>query len=274
MQHLILIADYGDDDLASTEAVLATRRQTTVDFTVDVVATRPFNTIHTAFLLDQLHRGVPSDRGSEYTFFLNTDPRTQTEDGVHAAEGAPLVIATLDSGVRVVTPNAGLCLSLVRNRITSLALAHCDAAGSQFRSRDLFPTVVAAILNGDTASVTGNLLSIERVPTMPPDFVLLHTDNYGNMKTSFTARDREKLGLTWGAEVQVHFAGKSMRVPVVENIFAKPAGTLVFAPGSSGDPANPFFEFSLRYSGNCTSSAASIFGNPEPGSDIEFQKNT
>lgn len=272
MPHLILIADYGSDGLASTEAILATRRAAATPFTVDLVASRPFNTIHTAFLLDQLHRGIPKGRGADTTFFLNTDPRTQTENGVAAAEGAPLVIATLDTGAHIVTPNAGHCLSLVRPRITSLALARCSAAGSQFRSRDVFPAVVGAVIDGNVAAVTGDTLSIDHVPPMPPEFIVLHIDNYGNVKTSFTERDRMTLGIAWGEEIELQLGATTMRIPVVENIFAESAGSLVFAPGSSGDRTNPGFEVSLRYAGDCSASAGAVFGHPEPGSNFAVRK--
>lgn len=274
MRHLILIADYGTDSLATTEAVAAIRRSTTQPFSLDVVAARPFNTLHTGFLLAQLHEHLLPNRGAETIFYLNTDPRTQTSKGVERAEGSPLVHGTFSSGAQVVTPLAGHCLSLVKPHVTQLHIIPSKAAGSQFRSRDLFPQIVARAIDGTVAKLFGESVGSGRIPDVPNGYHVLHIDNYGNIKTSFTERDRAALHIAWEMEVRIHLADGDVRVPVVENIFARPAGTLVFAPGSSGDPTNPYFELSVRFAGDPQQSAGAVFHWPEPGSTLRVHAHT
>lgn len=268
MHSLILIADYGTDSLATTEVVAAIRRSTVQPFAFAVVAARPFNTLHTGFLLAQLHEQLLPNSGTGTIFYLNTDPRTQTSEGVVRAEGAPLTHALLSSGAQIITPLAGHCLSLVKPHVTQLHIIPSKAAGSQFRSRDLFPHIVACAIDGTIARFFGESVDTARIPDAPTGYYVLHIDNYGNVKTSFTERDRAALRIAWGTEVQIHLAGEDVRVPLVEHIFARSAGTLVFAPGSSGDPTNPFFELSVRFAGNAQQSAAAMFRWPEPGSAI------
>lgn len=271
MHSIILIADYGTDSLAIAEVVTAIRRSTTQPFSFDVVASRPFNTIHTGFLLAQLHEQLLPSSGAGTIFYLNTDPRTHTSEGVVRAEGAPLVHALLTSGAQVITPLAGHCLSLVKSHVAQLHLIPSKSAGSQFRSRDLFPQVIASVLDGSIATHHGPSFAVERIPNVPPGTHVLHIDNYGNIKTSFTERDRASLRLEWGSDALIRLTGREVRVPIVENIFARPAGTLVFAPGSSGDPANPYFELSIRFAGNVRRSAAEYFQWPEPGTTLHVQ---
>lgn len=267
---LILIADYGVDSLATTEAILAVRRRTTIPFSADTVASRPFNTLHTGFLADQLQRGFPQGEGRNTVFYLNTDPRTQTTEATIAAAGSSLVVAELRNGAIIVTPNAGYCLSYVKGSIIRLAEINVAAAGSQFRSRDIFPIAVAHALSETLAGITGKELSIDTIPDPPKAFTVLHIDNYGNIKTSFTHRAFEAGGMVWGGAVRVRLAGVTMDATVSPTIFGSIPGKLVLAPGSSGDQENPFFELSIRYDGDCRISAGSSFGWPEPGSVLEI----
>jgi len=274
MHHLTLIADYGTDSLATAEAVAAIRRSTTQPFSFDVVAARSFNTLHTGFLLAQLHEHLLPNNGTGTIFFLNTDPRTQTSKGVERAEGSPLVHVTLSSGAQVVTPLAGHCLSLVKPHVAQLHIIPSKAAGSQFRSRDLFPQIVGRAIDGTIAKCLGESMDRERILNAPSGYHVLHIDNYGNVKTSFTERDRAALRVEWETDVRIHLADEDVLVPLVKNIFARPAGTLVFAPGSSGDPTNPYFELSVRFAGNPQQSAGAVFRWPEPGSALRVHAHT
>ncbi|MBI4142262.1 SAM-dependent chlorinase/fluorinase [Candidatus Uhrbacteria bacterium] len=271
MRPLIFIADYGTDPLAVTEAIIAVRQYARAAFSVDVVASRPFNTVHTGFLLDQLQRGFGKD-GARAVFYLNTDPRTQTTEATVAAAGSPLVAAQLQNGAWVITPNAGHCLSFVRGTIARLATIHVAADGSQFRSRDVFPLAVAAALDGTLPSLFGSDLPHSTIPPLPDDPIVLHCDNYGNIKTSLTQRILSTLGCSWGDEVRVRIGGHEFRVPMLPTIFSDRPGRMVLAPGSSGDPAHPYFEISVRFNGDAAASAAAKFGWPEPGTPVACAK--
>lgn len=271
MKAIVLIADYGTDSLAVGEVSLALSRHLIAPLPIHVVASRPFSTIHTGFLLDQLQRHLPSGEASQYVFFLNTDPRTHTEAETANAEGSPLYVARLANGAWVVTPNAGHCLSFVKPSIAELWKARCPADGTQFRSRDLFPSVVAAVANGAAAELLDSAQT-SVVPDLPAGYVVLHTDNYGNVKTSFTKAEASRLGLGWGDSAVVSMAKREFLVPLRQTIFADKPGELVFAPGSSGSPADPCLELSVRYAGNVeAASAAQLFGSPEPGTPIRIE---
>ncbi|MDO8622266.1 MAG: SAM-dependent chlorinase/fluorinase [bacterium] len=267
MRSLIFIADYGTDPLAVTEAMIAIRQHARATFSVDVVASRPFNTVHTGFLLDQLQRGFGAD-GTHAVFYLNTDPRTQTTAATVAAAGSPLVAAQLQNGAWVITPNAGHCLSFVRGAIARLAAIHVAADGSQFRSRDVFPRAVAAALDEALTPLLGSDLPLSTIPSLSDEPVVLHYDNYGNVKTSCTQRTLSALGCSWGDEVRVRIGGHEFRVPMLQTIFADRPGRMVLAPGSSGDVGAPYFELSVRFSGDASVSAAAEFGWPEPGTPV------
>jgi len=270
MKSLILIADYCTDSLATTEAILAIHRHAQIPCRTQSVASRPFNTIHTGFLLAQLTQHLSPIEAKNTVFFLNTDPRTHTINATKGAEGAPLVAAWLKNGIIIITPNAGYCLSLVKNEIKKLSAVKVPADGSQFRSRDIFPRVVAAALKKSLSSSTLKPITLTTIPELPTGFMVFHNDNYGNIKTSLTLTDFAKLKLKWGDRVEINLNHKKSSAKVLPTIFADGPGTLVLAPGSSGDPKNPYCELSWRFNGDPNKSAASIFNWPEPGTFIKI----
>ena len=126
---LIIIADYCIDALATAEVILAVQRHTKVPFPVVPVAARPFNTIHTGFLLDQLERSMSPMQARQNVFFLNTDPRTHQDRGIVDAEGAPLIAAFLRSGAVAIGPNAGSTFSFLRDRPACLHASKGEITG-------------------------------------------------------------------------------------------------------------------------------------------------
>lgn len=271
IKSLVFIADYGTDSLTTTEVLLALRPMVLEDFTPYLVATRPFNTLHTGFLLAQLQRQLSAKQARDTVFFLNTDPRLHTKERAIRAEGSPLLAAFLNNGSIVITPNAGHCLSFVKSNIRRLITLPVEVAGSQFRSRDLFPVVVAQALNEKLLEESGSTLELAVIPDLPNFPFVLHTDNYGNIKTSFTTFDFEKLGWKYGDWVDVKIGDSEIRrLHIAETIFTCEPGELVFAPGSSGERDNPYFECSLRFNGGIGDSAGRAFRSPEPGMKISL----
>jgi S-adenosylmethionine hydrolase len=274
MKSLIFIADYGDDSLATSEALSAIRQHAVVPFVAEIVHARPFNTVHTGFLLEQLSRGITKEQGRDTVFFLNTDPRIQTKELVQDAKGAPLYAAFLDNDSVVITPNAGYCLSFVKERIIKLVEVNVSAAGTQFRSRDIFAKTVAKALDGKLQEDLGQEISIvDHVLDRFQESIVLHVDNYGNIKTSITQQVLQQQGIGMGDTVEVSIAGKQDNMKVGNTIFSVAPGSLVFAPGSSGDKSSPYFEASLRFDGESFSQSASqVFGNPDPGAVVKVIK--
>lgn len=272
MKSIFLIADYGSDDLATTEVVSALRNLLSEPVFIERVAARAFNTLNTGFLLEQLERGLSSDQASQAVFFLNTDPRTHTKDVAAKAEGSGLYAAVLESGATVISPNAGYCLSFIKEKIEKLSVVNLPAAGTQFRSRDIFPHAVVPAVEGRLEEVLGTEVSLDLIPDLPKGFFVLHNDNYGNIKTSYTKRDLEEARYSEGDIIRVLIGSKEYEACIASTIFTIPPGNLVCAPGSSGDPQNPYIETSLRYNGNPKESAAVLFDWPEPGTTVIINK--
>ena len=127
-------------------------------------------------------------------------------------------------------------------------------AGSQFRSRDVFPDALAALVRGD-----GDLMG-ERVTVDPaPVRSVVYTDGYGNLKTSWHDAPADP-----GTTVRVRIGEAVREVVVSDGVFAVPAGAISFAPGSSGW-REPCYEIFAR-GGN----AAELFGDPAAGTPVEL----
>lgn len=272
MKQIVFIADYNDDTLAMSEAMLAVRQlvQKSPNITITPIASRPFNTVHTGFLLAQCNRHLSSAQAKETIFYVNTDPRTHTKKATVAAAGSPLLIAILNNGARVVTPNAGHCLSFVKKDITHLYKAPVSDRGSQFRSRDVFPKAVAGVVDGTIRFATLEEESVDRVQDVPENSVVLHVDNYGNVKTSLTKKDLTQTGLSVGDTIKVRVGKRAVRVVVSDTIFGHQPGTVVLAPGSSGVKNDPYYELSVRFNGKADASGRASFHNPEPGIEVKI----
>ncbi|KKU43225.1 MAG: hypothetical protein UX60_C0032G0015 [Berkelbacteria bacterium GW2011_GWA2_46_7] len=269
-KNLILIADYCTDSLAVAEVELAMKRNTKAPFSFTSVASRPFNTIHTGFLLDQLDRGLNPTEAKQTVFFLNTDPRTHTKEEMPKGDGSPLFLLTLKSGAVVISPNAGYCLSFIKNRTIKCEELTLDISGTQFRSRDIFPLAVAKALEGDVPTKWRRNESLESIPDLQKGHYVLHVDNYGNVKTSITRKELTELGFEFGDKVIITIEKNKVLVSVLPSIFAGKPGSLVFAPGSSGDPTDPYCELSLRFNGEVKKSAGSSVNWPEPGAKLQI----
>lgn len=273
MSTLIFIPDYGSDSLATAEVLLAIQRHTHVAFSHVTVAARPFNTIHTGFVAFQLYTGLSPAQAQETVLFLNTDPRTHTKKPLALADGAPLYVAELRSGAVVVSPNAGYSLSFLKQEITKMYPAAIVAQGIQFRSRDLFPQIVAAALLRDYKTVIEPPVSVEIIPDISNDPMVLHTDNYGNIKTSLTISELNAIGVMQGDLVNIMLPKKNpLTVPLVASIFDGEPAVPVLAAGSSGKNGSRYLEIAVRYNGIGTSSAAELLGFPEPGTPIGIKK--
>lgn len=275
MKTLIFIADYGTDALATAEVILAIRRAAQQPFEVQTVASRPFSTIHTGFLFDQLQRHLAVKQAKDTVLFLNTDPRIHTKRAIAAAAGAPLIGVKLRNGAIAIGPNAGYTFSFVKHDIRQLITLHAGNGGSQFRSRDTFPPFIARALSRTLGRGAHGGASRVAIPDLPQAPFVLHTDNYGNVKTSYTASNVAAARIAWGDAVTVAFAvGRRLTAKVLPNIFGGKPGELVFAPGSSGDARNPYFEFSVRFNGNPRKTAAVLLGFPDSGTTFVMRKQS
>ncbi|KXK10529.1 MAG: S-adenosyl-l-methionine hydroxide adenosyltransferase [Microgenomates bacterium OLB23] len=244
MKRLIVVGDYCHDTLVCQElrsAVTGFLKDPT-NLQMSFVHSYP-STIHTSFLLNQVVQteeryGVPR----ELLIFVNTDPRIAGEVGVAKAEGAKGVILKLASGVTVIGPNAGFCFSFVKSKIETLYTYDGLEKGSQFRSRDLYPPVIAYLM--DYLDNEMDLSEADRA--VVPEYRgmhVAHVDNYGNIKTTIRHSDL-KGKYEYGDVVEVVIGGKKEKATYVDNLFGGGVGNLVIYPGSSGEPDDVYLEIS------------------------------
>ncbi|MDP9405850.1 MAG: SAM-dependent chlorinase/fluorinase [Actinomycetota bacterium] len=251
-----VVADYGAGDLAFAE-VTQRLLQRLPQATVVPVPVPPFDTVSAGFCVAQLALTPgPPDR----VVFHNVAPRADADDPRPDNAGEPLSLARLPGGVAVVGAFAGFVLSFLRDEALSVAVLDVPAAGSQFRSRDIFPDAVAAVVDGSAR--LGDTVAPERIPAPPADSVVW-VDGYGNVKTSWHDAPAPS-----GTPVRVTIGDVTADATVSDGTFEVPDGALAFAPGSSGwrtrdGRERPFYELLLR-----GGSAAARFGSPPAGTPV------
>jgi S-adenosylmethionine hydrolase len=255
-----LITDYGSGDLAFAEV----RQRLALHLPgTEVVATPvpAFDTLSGGFCVGQLALTQgPRDR----VIYVNVAPRGDEPDARPGNEGERLVAARLGNGVLVVGPNALYTFSFVAPHAQTLHEVQVPPSGSQFRSRDVFPPLVARLAAGDDA-VLGESLATDGIPPVP-ERTVVYIDGYGNLKTSWTAPPAPN-----GTRVRVTVGGAPAFATVSDGTFEVPEGELAFAPGSSGWPdpdgqQQRFYELFLR-----GASAAERLGGSRAGAVIDIE---
>ncbi len=253
-----MIADYGHGDLAFAEV-----RQRLALFVpeADVFLTPvpAFDTVGAGFCAAQLARTEGPPHRLVYT---NVAPRDDRPDPRPDNEGEQLVAAVLPSGVVVVGVNSRYSFSFLRDEADVREVA-VPEGGSQFRSRDIFPPLVADLARGDLAAL-GATVAPERIPP-PPERAVAYVDGYGNLKTTWPAAPVET-----GQRVEIVAGGASAVAVVTDGTFAVRHGEMSFAPGSSGwstaGGRRQFYEVLLR-----GGSAADELGRPRAGDPIDVR---
>ena len=254
--YIDFIADYGattgNDDLAFSEVnckLAAEFSNQSLPFPmIKNLSVRPFNTVETGFAVAQL--AYNSALGKRHIIYHNTAPRKDKLDARQNNAGEFLAVTELPNGVRIIGVFGGYTFSFIKAPIYRVK---CADAGSQFRSRDVFPPCVASLAkHADQPLSTWELLGEEvtDVPSVPQNMIC-SIDGYGNLKT------------TVGMNASIRSISiKNISFPIVQGqgIFAVPDGQLILAPGSSGWNGKYFTEVCLR-----GGSAAKLFENPVPG---------
>lgn len=253
---ITVVADYGFGDLAFAE-VRQRFAMLMPGADVAMVPVPAFDTVSAGFCVAQL---ALTDGPADRVVFANVAPREDENDPRPDNAGERLAAARLDSGVLVVAVASGSSLSFLADRANPADRATVRAvkvtdAGSQFRSRDVFPGAVAALARGDD-----DLFGEELTIPAPPSNAVVYTDGYGNLKTSWHEPPAEP-----GTAVRVRVGDVTAEAMVSDGVFTVPAGMMSFAPGSSGWDS-PFYELLLR-GGN----AADVFGRPRAGTPVEIE---
>lgn len=221
-----VIADFGVGDLAFAEVAQRLKRELP-EAELVLTAVPPFATLAAGFVSAQLALNRPPP-GT--LVFHNVAPRRDDEGPRVDNAGERLAAAGLDDDVWVVGVHAGHAFSFLKQAGAALRYVRAEAAGSQFRSRDLFPRAVAAVARHDPGAL-GEPLPPDAVPDVPEGRIV-YVDGFGNLKTSILAPGPAAPG-TW---VRVRVGGVDRVALATGGSFAAPAGTLALAPGSSGWP--------------------------------------
>jgi S-adenosyl-l-methionine hydroxide adenosyltransferase len=260
-----IIADYGHGDLAFAEVVQRLKGYLP-DAEPILTPVRPFATLAAGFCVAQLGLN-PAPAGT--LIYHNVAPRQDAAEARVGNAGERLAFARLPTGVRVIGVNAGYTFAFVREAAEELRWAAAPAAGSQFRSRDLFPQAAAAIALGRPEALAEAIRRSD-IPEVPEQRIA-YIDGYGNLKTTIPF---QASGMPPGTVVRVRIGRAEQDAVVSDGSFAVEPGQLALAPGSSGWP-HPgggearWMELFLR-GGN----AWRAFARPPVGARIETMART
>lgn len=220
-----IIADYGFGDLAFAEVVQRIKLYLPYAELM-VMPVPPFSTLAAGFCVAQL--GL-NEAPAGTVIYHNVAPREDNEQARTENAGERLAYARLSTGVRVIGVNAGYTFSFVRDVAEELRWASVPAAGSQFRSRDLFPQAAAAIALGQPEALDEEI-SLSDIPDVPQNCIA-YIDGYGNLKTTIRYDAQQASS---GSSVRVRIGEVELDAIASDGSFAVEVGQLAFAPGSSG----------------------------------------
>ncbi|MDP9393535.1 MAG: SAM-dependent chlorinase/fluorinase [Actinomycetota bacterium] len=254
---LTVVADYGTGDLAFAE-VRQRLASLLPEADVTAVPVPPFDTVSAGFCVAQLaFADGPADR----VLYVNVAPRQDADDPREDNAGERLVAARLDTGVLVVGVASGASLSFLADEGVELRAVDVPDKGSQFRSRDVFPDALAALVRGES-----HLLDEPVTVDPAPERAVVYVDGYGNLKTSWYDAPAPP-----GSRVRVRVGENVGEAVVSDGVFTVPSGETSFAPGSSGWPTadggrRTCFELFTR-----GGSAAELFGHPPAGALVTVE---
>ena len=268
--YLTLIADYGGrsggNDLAFAEVSQKLYEKIENIAHLDTLSVNAFNTVETAFVVSEL---ALNSQLKNHVVYHNTAPRKDDISPRANNAGEFLAFCILPSGVKVIGVYSGYSFSFLKD-FAKIYKVKCSERGSQFRSRDVFPDMVASLAAFDATKGDVWEFQDEEITNVPdlPDNVLLFSDGYGNMKTSVVTEGEFDEGTKFVAEVN----GIEAVVNYGAGIFSVSDGEFVLARGSSGwvlpnGDKRRFFEISKR-GGN----AVAHFNYATPGSKITLKK--
>lgn len=258
-----LVADYGTGDPAFAEVSQRLLKEQP-DAQIVCLSVAPFSTLATGFWIAQLGLNPgPSDR----LLYHNCAPRQDNPEARIDNEGEGLTYCLLPNGVKVVGVLAGYTLSFIKDAAQEMTRVEVSRGGSQFRSRDVFPTAAGAIASGDT-SLLGERLNADEIPNAPSDRVAW-VDGYGNIKTTIPS---DSVNLDPSSPVVVRVGDVVSDAIYSDGSFQVAEGTLAFAPGSSGwqlgDKTVRWMELFLR-----GGSAWQRFGRPQVNQVVTYTQN-
>lgn len=227
-----LVCDYAPGDLAWAEVFSAFAAYLPEDVRLNLMSVHSFDTIGTGFAVGQLGLTETRLRPENLLIFANCAPRKDLKDARPNNEGEGLLFVTLKNGVQIIAVNSGHSLSFIKQDIQEVWTTNVEEQGSQFRSRDYFPEIVALAAQADYTFISQRI-DPSVIPD-PPKEVIAYVDSFGNMKTTFRTDDEVTRDLVAGSRIKVQIGGVTRTATVASGSFSVMEGDLAFAPGSSG----------------------------------------
>lgn len=260
---LHMICDYAPGDLAWSEILAALDDEIPTNVRLITTSVASFDTIATGFAVAQLASRKRKNKLNRRTvLFANCAPRKDNRSARKNNAGEGLVYAKLVNGAELLVVNSGYSLSFVKPHIVDFNKTTASDSGTQFRSRDNFPSPLGACLMKKYGFIDA-ALDPTTIPDAP-ESVIAYVDSFGNIKTSIRTGSDMLAELTEGQRVRVLVGDKVRMATVTNGSFSVPEGEIAFAPGSSGFD-KPFWELFKR-----GGSAVSEFGFPSTGTKIEI----
>lgn len=219
-----VIADFGATDLAFAEVSQRLKYYLPAAELVHI-SVPPFATLAAGFCMAQLGLNTAPD---DMLIFHNVAPRKDNTERRNNNDGERLAYARLPNGVQVVGVHAGYAFSFIKDVATDLRYVNCASAGSQFRSRDIFPQAFAAVATGQ-ADALAEELAASAIPAVP-DSHIAYIDGFGNIKTTLTSVAQ----YPEGSSLTIKIGTVSREAIVSDGSFSVPQGVLALSPGSSG----------------------------------------
>jgi hypothetical protein len=255
-----LVCDYAPGDLAWAEVFSAFSALLPEDVRMNLMSVNSFDTIATGFAVGQLGSAESRLRPDGLIIFANCAPRKDLKNARLNNEGEGLLFLTLNNGVQIIAVNSGYSLSFIKNDIQEVWTTNAEEQGSQFRSRDFFPQIVALAARNDYTFIRQRLEP--SVINDPPKQVIAYVDSFGNLKTTYRTGDPAIEGLTAGSRIKVRIGAIVRTATVSTGSFSVMEGDLAFAPGSSGHDKR-FWELFQR-----GGSAWHEFNRPSTGTKV------
>ncbi len=251
-----IIADFGYADLAFAE-VVQRFKMLLPEAELMLSSVPAFATLAAGFCVAQL---ALNEHPDNMMIFHNVAPRRDDTNKRKNNDGERLATMTCN-GVRIVGVNAGYAFSYLKNEATLYAI-DTASAGSQFRSRDIFPQAFAKLVTGD--SILAAPILKETIADVP-DSSIAYIDGFGNIKTTLPAGCYLP-----GQELEVVINEHRATAIVSDGSFSVAQGQLTLSVGSSGwrccsGQQLRFMELFLR-----GGSAAALFGWPSCETPIAF----
>lgn len=253
-----VVADYGEaTDLAFNEVYNALMRAFGPDLNLMPLGVASFDTVSCGFAVAELAFG-PFPVPSGGLIYHNVAPRKDDRAARPGNRGERFYIARVPKDdLWIAGPASGYSWSFCKGLDFDVREAIVEKEGTQFRSRDLFPEIVARVLSHRDEWDALARVDLEEIPDVPNNTVA-YVDGYGNLKlwadiSQF--RVGERVGIEFiHADAEPVISGMAV---VAGGSFEVPEGALALSVGSS-HVGRPVPELFLR-----GGSAAKYFGLPQ-----------